>query len=71
MIKVCKDNTVLEVTKGVYNDILKPLGYDKISDIEDKENKEREDKDYDKISNIDDKISDIDDKKTDSRTSRK
>ena len=64
MIKICKDNTVLEVTKGVYNDILKPLGYDKISDIDDKENKEREDKDYDKIS-------DIDDKKTDSRTSRK
>lgn len=64
MIKICKDNTVLEVTKGVYNDILKPLGYDKIPDIDDKVNKEREDKDYDKIP-------DIDDKKTDSRTSRK
>lgn len=64
MIKVTRDNTVLEVTKGVYNDMLKPLGYDKISNIEDKENKEREDKDYDKISNIEDK-------RTDSRTSRK
>ena len=46
MIKICKDNTVLEVTKGVYNDILKPLGYDKISNIDDK------------ISDIDDKKTD-------------
>ena len=53
MIKIIKDNNILEVTKGAYNELFKPLGYTNISKVEDKGNKES--KDYDKNSKIKDK----------------
>lgn len=53
MIKIIKDNNILEVTKGAYNELFKPLGYTKISKVEDKGNKEN--KDYDKNSKTEDK----------------